>query len=49
MSQAEGAVSWTNRVKNGEILYRVAGKRNLLYVIQRKKTNLDIICLVTDP
>jgi len=27
MSEAEGAASWTNRVKNGEILYRVTGKK----------------------
>jgi len=36
-------------VNNGEILCGVTEKRNFLHVMQRKKTDIDIISLETDP
>jgi hypothetical protein len=32
-------ISWTDRVRNWEVLYRVAEKRNILHTIKRRKAN----------
>ena len=32
-------ISWTDRVRNVEVLYRVKEKRNIVHRIQRRKAN----------
>ena len=32
-------ISWTDRVRNEEVLLRVNEQRNILYTIQRRKAN----------
>jgi hypothetical protein len=32
-------ISWTDRVRNAEILHRVKEKRNILHTIKRRKAN----------
>jgi hypothetical protein len=32
-------ISWTDRVRNGEVLHRVKEERNILYKIKRRKAN----------
>jgi hypothetical protein len=32
-------ISWTDRVRNGEILHRVKDERNILHTISGRKTN----------
>jgi hypothetical protein len=32
-------ISWTDRVRNGKVLYRVKEERNILHTIQRRKAN----------
>jgi hypothetical protein len=33
-------ISWTDRVRNEEVLHRVKVERNLVYTIKRRKNNL---------
>jgi len=39
-------ISWTDRVRNGEILHRVKGERNIMHTMDGRKTNLigHILC-----
>ena len=39
-------ISWTDRVRNEEVLHRVKEKRNVLYTVQSRKANLigHILC-----
>jgi hypothetical protein len=44
-------ISWTDRVRNEEVLHRVKEERNILHTIQRRKANwichiLRINCLL---
>jgi hypothetical protein len=32
-------ISWTDRVRNEEILYRIKEERNILHIIRRRKVN----------
>jgi hypothetical protein len=32
-------ISWTNRVRNEEVLYRVKEERNIVHTIKRRKAN----------
>jgi hypothetical protein len=32
-------ISWTDRVRNKEVLYRVKGQGNILHRVKRRKTN----------
>jgi hypothetical protein len=32
-------ISWNDRVRNGEVLQRVKGERNILRAIKRRKAN----------
>jgi hypothetical protein len=32
-------ISWTDRVRNKEVLYRVKEQRNILHIVKRRKTN----------
>jgi hypothetical protein len=32
-------ISWTNRVKNEEVLHRVKEERNILHTVKRRKAN----------
>ena len=32
-------ISWTDRVRNEEVLQRVKEKRNILYTVKRRKAN----------
>jgi hypothetical protein len=34
-----GKISWIDRVRNGEVLYRVKEERNILHSIERRKDN----------
>ena len=34
-------ISWTDRVRNEEVLLRVSEQRNILYEIRKRKANLD--------
>jgi hypothetical protein len=36
------AISWTDSVRNEEVLYRVKQERNILHTVKRRKT--DRIC-----
>jgi hypothetical protein len=39
-------ISWTDRVKNEEVLHTVKDDRNILHTVKRKKTNLHRNCLL---
>jgi hypothetical protein len=32
-------ISWTDRVRNGELLYRVMEERNIIHTVKRRKAN----------
>jgi hypothetical protein len=32
-------ISWTDRVRNEEVLHRVTEQRNILHAVKRRKTN----------
>jgi hypothetical protein len=32
-------ISWTDRVRNEEVLHRVKGERNILHTLKRRKAN----------
>ena len=32
-------ISWTNRVRNKEVLYRVNEERNIIHTVKRRKAN----------
>jgi hypothetical protein len=32
-------ISWTDRVRNGEVLQRVKGERNIIHTVKRRKVN----------
>jgi hypothetical protein len=32
-------ISWTDSVRNGEVLHRVKGERNILRTVKRRKAN----------
>jgi hypothetical protein len=32
-------ISWTDRVRNGEVLHRVEEERNILHTVKRRKAN----------
>jgi hypothetical protein len=32
-------ISWTDRVRNDEVLHRVKGERNILHTIKRRRAN----------
>ena len=32
-------ISWTDRVRNGEVLYRVMEERNIIHTLKRRKAN----------
>jgi hypothetical protein len=34
-----GKISWTDRVRNGEVLHRVEEERNILHTVNRRKAN----------
>ena len=40
-------ISWTNGVKNEEVLHRVKEERNILCTIKRRLTGLVISCVIT--
>jgi hypothetical protein len=37
-------ISWTDRVGNGGVLHRLKEERNSLHIINRLKTELNLIC-----
>jgi hypothetical protein len=44
-------ISWTNRVRNEEVLHRVKEERNIIHTIERRKANwighiLRVNCLL---
>ena len=41
-------ISWTNRVKNEEVLQRDKEERNILHTMKRRKTNLIGYILYTN-
>ena len=38
-SVAKAKVSWTDRVRNEEVLHRVKKERNVIYSVKRRKAN----------
>ena len=39
LEKDRGKFSWTDRVRNGEVLLRVKGQRNILHEIRKRKAN----------
>jgi hypothetical protein len=38
-------ISWTDHVRNEEVLHRVKEERNIIHVVKRRKVNLITCCV----